>query len=768
LDNQMTTYNSFVTGRVTETVTIGSTSYPNPLEVTSTGYIMPTTATAGIDGAGAGQYTLGNDGSINGGQSFTATGTGGIGVDLSSAIVTNNQTISGGNGYFGSNGGVGVSMAGTLTNSADAVIEGGEAYNGSGTGGLGVVFSGGTLTNDAGAQIIGGGIGFGYGTAATGNGGGGVDLGTDATVKNYGSIEGGFGPATGTKSHPDVGAYGLKAAAPTDIVTNYGGGRVTGGNGYTTGGAGIVASGAATVINDPSGLIYGGVGEGSGTSGAGVQLSGFASLTNDGKIQGGIAPGLGAGGAGVTMASGATVDDQSTIYGGTGFGGNGVGVYLNGGTLVVAGEVSGGIGGAAGNADSVEFGSAAGKITVDSGAKFVGDIGGFAIGDKVDIENLTYYSGARTDLTRDAGGYSLTTPNQGTLQFDGSFSNEHFVFLPDVSTGTYVELVADAACYLRGTRIRTTRGEVPIEALSISDRVVCRSGSTRPVRWLGHRSIDCSRYPEPDSVWPICIRAGALADQQPLRDLWVSPGHAVLVDGVLIQAYLLVNDVTVVRVPRNRVEYWHVELDAHDLLLAEGLAAESYLDTGNRTAFVNGGTFLEAYPDFRARHCNETCLPLAIEGPSLEQARARVQQRAYELGYAITDETDVHVIADGERIDPVVLSDTRVAFNIPAGRRAIELRCHTFVPSSVDFSNPDGRTLGLCVGRLQIDGTDWALEDEPRYAEGWHALEKNSEFHHRWSLGRAPLPAATRLVVIDVAGRSYCWQEPQQVVALCG
>jgi hypothetical protein len=399
-------------------------------------------------------------------------------------------------------------------------------------------------------------------------------------------------------------------------------------------------------------------------------------------------------------------------------------------------------------------------------------VNGFATTDTLDVTDLTFGPHESYSFLADSGDPTsgeLVISNGGGGTEDINFSNlvggTTFHVTADGSGGTDITL----ACYLRGTRIRTLRGEVPIEALSISDQVVCSSGNSRPVRWLGHRRIDCSRYPEPSSVWPICIRAGALAEQQPNRDLWVSPGHAVVVDGILVQAEQLLNGVTIERVARERVEYWHVELDAHDTLLAEGLASESYLDTGNRTAFVNGGAFLEAYPDFRAKQWTETCLPLVIGGVALREARERVLRRAMELGYSITQDSDVHLVADGVRIDPVILDGKRFAFLIPAGRSSIELCSRTFVPSYVHADSRDGRRLGICVGRLQIDGDDWALDDQAKFAQGWYAPEwPTAEWGHRWSSDCTPLPAGTRLVVIDVAGPSYCWQQPETAVALCG
>ena len=103
------------------------------------------------------------------------------------------------------------------------------------------------------------------------------------------------------------------------------------------------------------------------------------------------------------------------------------------------------------------------------------------------------------------------------------------------------------------------------------------------------------------------VRAGAFGDGQPRRDLWLSPGHNIAFEGALIAACRLINGRSVGQIDQDHIEYWHVELDAHDVIYADGLPAESYLDTGNRTAFANGGAFIEAHPDFRPRHWAETC-----------------------------------------------------------------------------------------------------------------------------------------------------------------
>jgi hypothetical protein len=216
------------------------------------------------------------------------------------------------------------------------------------------------------------------------------------------------------------------------------------------------------------------------------------------------------------------------------------------------------------------------------------------------------------------------------------------------------------------------------------------------------------------------------------------------VDGVLIQATQLVNGVTLAQVPCDRVEYWHVELDSHDILLAEGLAAESYLDCGNRTAFNNGGAFLEAHPDFRPKYWNETCVPLLLEGPEVQHAKAPLLRRAQELGCLLTDDSDLHIIADGERVEPMALGDKRSAFVLPEACQNIELRCRTFILVHVDGASGDRRSLGICVNSLQIDGIEVNLEGDAAFAQGWHKLERYPDTTLRWSCDRFPVAARRR------------------------
>jgi hypothetical protein len=145
------------------------------------------------------------------------------------------------------------------------------------------------------------------------------------------------------------------------------------------------------------------------------------------------------------------------------------------------------------------------------------------------------------------------------------------------------------SCFAAGTRILTATGEVPVEALQRGDRLVTTHGRKMiAVLWLGHRQIDCARHPRPGDAWPVRIKAGAFAQNVPHHDLLLSPDHAVFIGGTLIPSRHLINGTTILQRPVRQVTYFHFELPMHDAILAEGMPAESYLDTGNRLAFANG------------------------------------------------------------------------------------------------------------------------------------------------------------------------------------
>jgi hypothetical protein len=152
------------------------------------------------------------------------------------------------------------------------------------------------------------------------------------------------------------------------------------------------------------------------------------------------------------------------------------------------------------------------------------------------------------------------------------------------------EQPASASCFRSGTRILTTRGEVVVEELAPGDRAVSPEGIDFAIKWVGWRHLDISRSVERQTLLPIRIQQDAIAQGVPRRDLFVSPGHGIYLDGMLIPAAALVNGATITQSRDvEEITYYHVELEALGILLAEGAPVESYIDDGNRAFFTNPG-----------------------------------------------------------------------------------------------------------------------------------------------------------------------------------
>jgi len=180
---------------------------------------------------------------------------------------------------------------------------------------------------------------------------------------------------------------------------------------------------------------------------------------------------------------------------------------------------------------------------------------------------------------------------------------------------------------------------VPVEMLAVGDRVMTLSGKAKPIQWIGHRAVDCSRHPHPEKVWPVRIQADAFADGWPSRDLFLSPDHAVYIEDVFIPVKYLRNGKTVRQKSVGTVTYYHVELRDHDVVLAEGLPVETFLDTGTRIAFANNGDgTVQLHPNFEPSGHDAYLLwesvayaPLVVAGATVERVRERLRAQEHVL-----------------------------------------------------------------------------------------------------------------------------------------
>ncbi|MEB3233590.1 MAG: Hint domain-containing protein [Leptolyngbyaceae bacterium] len=218
----------------------------------------------------------------------------------------------------------------------------------------------------------------------------------------------------------------------------------------------------------------------------------------------------------------------------------------------------------------------------------------FNDGDDSLAGSTTTYSSGGYRIQLAAGVYDIFVTadfDQDSNTPDETKSVQNVVLGPD-------NVKVDFECFLAGTHILTDSGEKPVETLQIGDRVYTANGSAIAIKWIGRQTWKPGHISHPLRTYPIQIKAGALGDKVPYRDLWVSPDHGVFVDGLLINAGALVNGVSIIQTqPTEPFVYYHVELEAHRLLVAEGVAAESYLpQKEDRHAYDNGAEYGQRYP----------------------------------------------------------------------------------------------------------------------------------------------------------------------------
>ncbi|BDG73682.1 Hint domain-containing protein [Roseomonas fluvialis] len=301
--------------------------------------------------------------------------------------------------------------------------------------------------------------------------------------------------------------------------------------------------------------------------------------------------------------------------------------------LLVGGDVadtlSGGEGadtlrGGAGN-DSVQGGGGADRVVWRSGdGRDTIDLGSGV--DTLDLEGWN-----AADTANDAWSVSVAGT---TATFTGSAG----LGSPVLTILNY-DPADSVVCFVEGTLILTPAGEVPVERLRAGDLVVTPRGAApvAPLAWVGRLEVDLARQRFREAAAPVLVKAGALAEGVPFRDLHVSPNHALFIDGHLVPARLLVNGLTIIHQRWWReVTYHHLELDRHSLLVSDGALTESYLDDGNRYLFEVPG-IVPLAPDFatnrpEARPEVQPCAPLLAEGEAALQAiRMRLGTRAGHL-----------------------------------------------------------------------------------------------------------------------------------------
>ena len=301
-------------------------------------------------------------------------------------------------------------------------------------------------------------------------------------------------------------------------------------------------------------------------------------------------------------------------------------------TIDISGVITQGTGGSGGTIDGVGLYRGllvyAGDLSIQNltirDAKAIGGAGGTGGGGGLFIAGTNVVGGSNI-----VAGTIVTTGGTVTLN--------NVAFTNDSATGGAGgtaegedggDGVAVVACYCRGTRIGTPAGEVAIETLRIGDVVCVDGGGDRPLKWIGRRSYPAGYAAEHPGVQPIRIRAGALSAGLPRRDLLVSPEHSLMIDGVLVAARHLVNGASIVPDEgRGAVHYLHLEFARHEIILAEGQPAGTFVDCDSRTTFANVAEFAVLYPHDTSPKWKFSADRID-DGEALADIRDRVNARA--------------------------------------------------------------------------------------------------------------------------------------------
>lgn len=405
----------------------------------------------------------------------------------------------------------------------------------------------------------------------------------------------------------------------------------------------------------------------------------------------------------------------------------------------------------------IQFVTNSGSMILQDAPSFDASVLGFQAGDTIFANNFIS-SVTGHSYADDVLSILHNTTVLADINFSGAYSDSEFL----VTTGsdsTVITTTAGPPCYAEGTRIRTPHGETPVEHLRPGDLVQTADGVARPISWIGRRRIDIARHPSPELVRPVRIAAHAFGPEAPHRALRLSPDHAVLLDGQLIPIRLLVNGATIAydtAVPA--VTYFHIELETHDILLAENLPAESYLDTGNRSMFE--GPAMALLPDFandQARREAGSCRPFLDDPARVEPLWHALADHAAALGHTLasaetTTDPALRIQIGARTISPIRTRAGTHIFLLPSGGDA-RLVSRAAAPCDTRPWIEDRRRLGVMVQRITIRHGTASRSiplDHPGLTDGWWRPEGNGGDLWRWTDGSAALPLPDGALTLEI------------------
>lgn len=248
----------------------------------------------------------------------------------------------------------------------------------------------------------------------------------------------------------------------------------------------------------------------------------------------------------------------------------------------------------------------------------------FEVGDSLEGENFE----GSVDVPLAAGGtLRLPVTSNGTSTFvniPSGYSLSDFTFPSSLDYSTF-NTTAFPTCFLAGSQIATPEGECAVEALAVGDAVLTEDGRAVAVKWIGRQTVFPAFGPA-ERLMPVRFAAGSLGGGLPHADLIVTADHGMLIDGVICHAGALVNGETITTVPLaefgDRYTVYHIETEAHEIILANGAPAETFIDNVSRRCFDNFAEFAALYGD--VPEMEELPYPRAM---SARQVPARIKAK---------------------------------------------------------------------------------------------------------------------------------------------
>lgn len=349
-----------------------------------------------------------------------------------------------------------------------------------------------------------------------------------------------------------------------------------------------------------------------------------------------------------------------------------------------------------------------------------------------------------------------------------TLTNVSFATPPSGTSGTLAitknsdgnwDVSEEKACFLAGSMIRTPTGEITVETLRSGDKisgfdpVSGKETVLTIMRTARNTAYVRSNTAREDSDHPVRIVADAISDGIPTRDLLVTAEHCLFLDGSFVPVRMLVNERSIsYDTTFSAYDYFHIEVEPHAIIVANGVLTESYLDTGHHVSF-GSDTIVALQPPTKT-WASDAAVPLDVSRAFVEPLFRQLERRAIEAGIElhhtqppVTNDPDLHIVGDNGRIlHPVRRAAGHLMFMVPSTMKVARLVSRSSSPS--DTVGPfvdDRRSLGVLIGKMCLFNPK-TTEDITRHLcdaelSGWHGLEDGA---CRWTAGNAVLPLPER------------------------